>query len=839
MLHTIIFLFLSVIFALMLWVDRPSRESGMSMAGMRTLLLALLPFIAFLVAAVNNNGTRLNVKIDELRVPPATVLDSRAPDTFASYLIVGDRPDSADLVVPPFTDQNLARVSMSAQPRLLLKLEARALERENSAPISLEARIVASSFAALPEADIPGMGVTIDGQQIGEGQTVTRPLVPGRPLRIGIWRIETSGKWGVERRSFTLELPQLPGAPVKLKLNIPMRANAGSCKLPTLRLSPMGEDDDTGVVFRDPENLVFSGLGQGGAHPVAEPKWLGPIADPSVLCAQSQTRLLWPVGVEPEAARLVIVGQKTFLPWYACFFALFALGATYFLCERGWRQPTAERIIAPLLQWFLVLRLLVAVAGLYNNSNLIMWQILWDPLAALVCLPALAVIVLRRGSPELRPLMAGFAALVLAAFAGLFVASGAREWFGLPALLCLVTFAAALARLWRNGDPSPLEALIDLISRLCGALEGARPSADPSPEDQAPGLWRRLAGLPPAFLAGTALVAFIVIVRIVLAILISHNGSGGSERLFGVPLSLPYVPAAILGFALMLQGADQTRSRGWSALGLIAAFALAYVIVPFITHDAGMVLVFGIPIGFGIAYVALARFDPVPAGWKKLLWLAPLAAPPAMILLATLSILVIGDAPAPGTDIGAHMTAVTQWDRNDIRLLGFVAPGWVDDLGTKLAFEWLDLAAGLGPITDSIWGQGFLAPSNVQPSLLTNQYSDNLTAIHIVWPLGRLGALGIPVVLLAGLAALAPSPGGERANPPPLAWPTTVWLLAGATLLWSAIYMLLANLNWLPFTGRNVYLLAVSSGGDLAEGLVLVLMTAVALTARRQDRVGA
>jgi hypothetical protein len=36
-----------------------------------------------------------------------------------------------------------------------------------------------------------------------------------------------------------------------------------------------------------------------------------------------------------------------------------------------------------------------------------------------------------------------------------------------------------------------------------------------------------------------------------------------------------------------------------------------------------------------------------------------------------------------------------------------------------------------------------------------------------------------------------------------------------------------------PFTGRNIYLLAASSGGDLIEGLALLLMARIGIAYRR------
>ena len=55
-----------------------------------------------------------------------------------------------------------------------------------------------------------------------------------------------------------------------------------------------------------------------------------------------------------------------------------------------------------------------------------------------------------------------------------------------------------------------------------------------------------------------------------------------------------------------------------------------------------------------------------------------------------------------------------------------------------------------------------------------------------------------------------------------------VGLMAGATLAFSAIYLVLGNLLLVPFTGRSIYLVSVLSTGDLLEGIVLLGLLALA-----------
>jgi len=53
-----------------------------------------------------------------------------------------------------------------------------------------------------------------------------------------------------------------------------------------------------------------------------------------------------------------------------------------------------------------------------------------------------------------------------------------------------------------------------------------------------------------------------------------------------------------------------------------------------------------------------------------------------------------------------------------------------------------------------------------------------------------------------------------------------LWILFGV-----GAYVVLANLQLAPFTGRNVYLLAAASDSDLLEGMTLFLMAWFGLTA--------
>jgi hypothetical protein len=211
------------------------------------------------------------------------------------------------------------------------------------------------------------------------------------------------------------------------------------------------------------------------------------------------------------------------------------------------------------------------------------------------------------------------------------------------------------------------------------------------------------------------------------------------------------------------------------------------------------------------------------------LWILPVLTPVLLVALFALWLAVKGPLPAPAENLGRYIAEAVQWDRNSVRMLAYLQPSHVPEIGTKVSMESLDQTTSLGPLTSGLTGHGYLTPSYIRTALRDYQYSDNLSAVHIIWPWGRIGALSVLAVILAGVVALQPArrPGPDGVAEDRDDWDRIASLGASLTFFWAGAYMVLANLNWVPFTGRNVYLLAVTSGGDLAEGFVLLMMAAL------------
>ncbi|HEY0303012.1 MAG TPA: hypothetical protein VGC36_16820, partial [Rhizomicrobium sp.] len=266
-------------------------------------------------------------------------------------------------------------------------------------------------------------------------------------------------------------------------------------------------------------------------------------------------------------------------------------------------------------------------------------------------------------------------------------------------------------------------------------------------------------------------------------------------------------------------------------LGLLIAAALLLV-VPFVAL-ADMVDAAFVAGGATILFLVV---------WKQpaTAWLLPAAF--ALALALSFQLPVLPSATLAAGPAVHDETAERELDRqmhktqNILRIWYSVRPGDVGDFATSSAQNLGAAMAHLhdyGACPDSRWpgclgGRGYL--SIPRPTVLAPyQLNDNVTAIHLIAPFGRLGAAAL--LLLLGVAALLYTRTvlKDAQSPAPLA-------LVGIASLWTifgaALYMILANLEILPFTGKNAYFLAASSGSDLLEGAILLAL-AMAATRRR------
>ncbi|USQ97549.1 hypothetical protein [Caulobacter sp. RL271] len=466
-------------------------------------------------------------------------------------------------------------------------------------------------------------------------------------------------------------------------------------------------------------------------------------------------------------------------PWPAVLIVL-AWTASLLLTsrERFNRRPVLWTILS-LLQLLLALRLLIGLAAAEADPTLDWREILGDAAIAYVAVPAALLAWARTGEPR----KADDLALDLAPPAA---AVGVLAWTHHLSVLNLLLLAIwGLAVVWRAG----------LAARFKREAEPGSP-------------WR----------SGVLLLVTALVVRLAVGAI------GWKERIdLGVTvlaISVVYTPLILLGFGKLL-AASETQPRGWGRPIVFWALLVATTFVaPFTVRDSGYALMV-LPIAGVAAGLALRR------SVARIPWAGPAIA--AAALLIALPVLgAIGTAHADRLGHTAQMQrglsdeqALSTLDRqakasqNLLRLYLIAAP---EALGADVSTEAESLkvwSAQLSDYTGSLLGRGYLSPANLT-ALKPVQATDNLTAVHLMSPFGRL-ATGLFLALLA-------------------AAPIAVWSMTGAAVLdtrratgllalWclfgAAAYMTLANLQLVPFTGRNAYLLAPTSGGDLLEGAIL------------------
>ncbi|CAN5308704.1 hypothetical protein BH10PSE2_BH10PSE2_24500 [soil metagenome] len=315
------------------------------------------------------------------------------------------------------------------------------------------------------------------------------------------------------------------------------------------------------------------------------------------------------------------------------------------------------------------------------------------------------------------------------------------------------------------------------------------------------------------------------------------------ERLpvLGFAVSALYTPALIIGLSGLM--AEATRVEGWQRFRLGAVFCVAlavlFVLLPVGVKDNGYALV-GIPVMVMVGWGVWQRRGQIAdrAGWLSgAAWAAPLAG----AILAVMAASVVLQAPPaaspddidraavaasdqPALDILARAGAYSQ---NQLRLWAFGSPGQVERYGSWEAENLRVWSQHLSDYTATLLGRGYLAPVNLSV-LKPVQLNDNVSTIHVIAPFGRVGAAGLLLCLgvLAAAAARATRPEADaQPSQARLIGLMALWVLFGV-----GAYVVLANLQMVPFTGRNVYLLAAASDSDLLEGATLIAMAWLGLS---------
>ncbi|OYU73495.1 MAG: hypothetical protein CFE32_20750, partial [Alphaproteobacteria bacterium PA3] len=244
-----------------------------------------------------------------------------------------------------------------------------------------------------------------------------------------------------------------------------------------------------------------------------------------------------------------------------------------------------------------------------------------------------------------------------------------------------------------------------------------------------------LLGESPLFNAAIVLLGAMGLVRLMFVPL------GWKERIAqALPISVGYLPLLIAGVALGVIGLLRFRRfvrTGAAVLGL--AYLFAGVAAPFVARDTGFVLVHLVPIALPAA-ILVWRSDVArrARGWALGAVIFPLVA--VLSGLAYQSAAAVMDVPGPDASLSEAMNAALEFDANGLRLLQIFSPGSVETIGTRNSFDQMEQTAMLHSLTSTLGGSGWLAPVELL-SMRKEQAWDYVSAVHLMYPFGRLGAV--------------------------------------------------------------------------------------------------
>jgi hypothetical protein len=404
---------------------------------------------------------------------------------------------------------------------------------------------------------------------------------------------------------------------------------------------------------------------------------------------------------------------------------------------------------------------------------------------------------------------------------------------GLPLKMAALIGVLAAAALAVRGRPDWGTALAGwtrrrtekVMTALRRLVRGAPAAEEHNEEEKAP---------PGRF--GTDLILMLVFALLLgLRLLLPERIAGFSTAMLYTPLFVAFAAFALARAAEALATGPNQVWR-WLFWVLLLVAPLAYAALAFFGGDVGFAIVNGFSLLPFIALLALW------APWRKK-WI-----PLVPLLGAALLFILVSAWPSPilgsnwpdssETSPQAEERRLSLMDdaldnaRWSRRLMAWIAPDRFAEAGTREAEE---LGVALEQMRDygsqGLFGRGYLNQPG-PTELRRYQLTDNLSAIHLLAPFGRAGTATFLLVLGAAAAAVTWRRRSATAGRP-FAFPDMLAVLSLWILFAGSSYMVFANLQLVPFAGRNLYMLAASSLSDLLEALALVAMALAGLTWRK------
>lgn len=364
--------------ALLLLAARPRGGATWQIAA-RTALPVVLLLGLMLAALWHGAGTRLTATLSAFHFPAASAPSGSRPELMFR---VGDRSDSADLIVRPYLKSHLNRIFDGDPPRAFIAVEA---ARSPADPAALQVQVQMHDYPGIPAEDLPGMRVTMGEDtpcDVQSAATRLRPVKPGETIKINIFRDDNEGRCGARqtrfklRRSLIVEhVAATPRQQARIDIRLPqsevLRTDAGTCLNPRDVLLPSAGEAALPPGYLMPRNLEFSALGAGGHdRAVLSGAAIGPAAEAVKRCDKSDQTVTWPAGDTANRASLTLGFVFLTLPWLPLWLLVSMAGATFVLGREAQRHSLAERVLVPSLLYLLALRSMVAIASTVYDASL-------------------------------------------------------------------------------------------------------------------------------------------------------------------------------------------------------------------------------------------------------------------------------------------------------------------------------------------------------------------------------------------------------------------------------------------------------------------------------------